>query len=530
MPIYLANIPAPPFDSFGPFRIYGLTMAIAIAVGVLISHKRWIKIHPGSTLILDIFLPVVISGIVGARIYHLFTGYDWDEQGMSGVINLRNGGISIWGAVIGGAIAVGVLSRIKKFSFLELGDTIAPALLIAQAIGRLGNYFNQELFGRELNTFWALKVDEMFRPVGFENVTTFHPTFIYEMVWNIGLALAIIVYQRRSKTWVTGQGLALYVAGYTLFRTFLETVRIDKATQLFGIRFNLMFSASLFILAVLWLIFLRKFHHKTTDTPPRVIILGMTKTFDATAQPADNLPKTVAAKVVHVTKSYGSGEAQVSALDDVTVDFYQGEFTAIMGPSGSGKSTLLHCIAGLDRVSAGEVWLGSTDITRLNERKMTLIRRERLGFIFQSFNLLPMLNAKENIELPLRLARTKIDKGWFERVVATVGLQNRLAHKPSELSGGQQQRVAVARALASKPEIIFADEPTGNLDSKSGSEVLKFMREAVDEHKQTIVMVTHDPVAASYADRVVFLSDGKVVNEMDDPSSGAILDYLKGLG
>jgi len=238
----------------------------------------------------------------------------------------------------------------------------------------------------------------------------------------------------------------------------------------------------------------------------------------------------VAARAVHVTKTYGSGEAQVKALDDVSVDFAAGEFTAIMGPSGSGKSTLLHCIAGLDRATAGEVWLGPTDITRLKERKMTLIRRERIGFIFQAFNLLPTLNAKENIELPLRLAKQKPDRSWFDQVVSTVGLGNRLSHKPSELSGGQQQRVAVARALASRPEIIFADEPTGNLDSKSGGEVLKFMREAVDEHHQTIVMVTHDPVAASYADRVVFLSDGKVVNEMRDPSAGAILDYLKGLG
>ena len=237
----------------------------------------------------------------------------------------------------------------------------------------------------------------------------------------------------------------------------------------------------------------------------------------------------VAARAVHVTKTYGSGEAQIKALDDVSVDFNAGQFTAIMGPSGSGKSTLLHCIAGLDRATGGEIWLGQTDITRLKEKKMTLIRRERIGFIFQSFNLLPTLNAKENIELPLRLAGAKADKDWFNKVVDTVGLQNRLTHKPSELSGGQQQRVAVARALASRPEVIFADEPTGNLDSKSGSEVLKFMREAVDGHNQTIVMVTHDPVAASYADRVVFLSDGKIVNDMSSPSSSAILDYLKGL-
>lgn len=239
---------------------------------------------------------------------------------------------------------------------------------------------------------------------------------------------------------------------------------------------------------------------------------------------------TVAARAVHITKTYGVGEAQINALDDVSVDFAQGEFTAIMGPSGSGKSTLLHCIAGLDRVSGGEVWLGDTDITRLSEKKLTLVRRKRLGFIFQAFNLLPTLNAKENIELPLRLAKEKTDAKWFERVVETVGLKDRLKHKPSELSGGQQQRVAVARALASNPELIFADEPTGNLDSKAGSDVLKFMRAAVDEHDQTIVMVTHDPVAASYADRIVFLADGKIVDEMREPTATAVLDRLKDLG
>ncbi len=238
----------------------------------------------------------------------------------------------------------------------------------------------------------------------------------------------------------------------------------------------------------------------------------------------------IAARAVHVTKTYGSGEAQINALDDVSVDFASGELTAIMGPSGSGKSTLLHCIAGLDRVTGGEVWLGDTDITRLREKKLTLVRRKRLGFIFQSFNLLPTLNAKENIELPLRLAKKKPEKGWFDKVVETVGLSNRLSHKPSELSGGQQQRVAVARALASKPEIIFADEPTGNLDSKSGTHVLEFLRSAVKDYGQTIVMVTHDANAAAYADRIVFLGDGKVVDEMREPTAGAILDRLKSLG
>lgn len=244
----------------------------------------------------------------------------------------------------------------------------------------------------------------------------------------------------------------------------------------------------------------------------------------------EKIPSQFAAKTVHVTKTYGSGEAQINALDDVSVEFNTGEFTAIMGPSGSGKSTLMHCIAGLDKVNAGEVWLGDTDITRMSEKKLTLIRREKIGFIFQAFNLLPTLNAKENIELPMALAKKKTNKTWFDKVVETVGLKDRLTHKPSELSGGQQQRVAVARALASEPQVIFADEPTGNLDSKAGSEVLKFMRNAVDEHDQTIVMVTHDANAAAYADRIVFLSDGKIVDEMRKPTSGKILDRLKSLG
>lgn len=259
---FLATIPAPPFDSFGPVQIYGITMAIAIAVAIFITHKRWQSKHAGSTLVLDIFLPVVISGIAGARIYHLFTGYDWDSQGIAGTINLRNGGLSIWGAVIGGALCVVVLSKIKKFSFLEFGDAIAPALLVAQAIGRLGNYFNQELFGRELNAFWALEVDELYRPSGFESVQTFHPTFLYEMIWNLVLALVIVVYQRKSKNWTTGQGLALYIAGYTLFRSFLETIRVDKATELFGVRFNLMLSLTLCVLASTWLIVLTKKRQK----------------------------------------------------------------------------------------------------------------------------------------------------------------------------------------------------------------------------------------------------------------------------
>lgn len=213
---------------------------------------------------------------------------------------------------------------------------------------------------------------------------------------------------------------------------------------------------------------------------------------------------SIAAKAIHVTKSYGIDEAQINALDDVTVEFNTGEFTAIMGPSGSGKSTLMHCIAGLDRISSGEVWIGDIDITRMSEKKLTLIRRKKIGFIFQSFNLLPTLNARENIELPSSLSGRKTEKKWFDQVIEILGIKDRLLHKPSELSGGQQQRVAVARALAAQPEVIFADEPTGNLDSKAGTQVLKFMRDAVDEHNQTIVMVTHDAHAAAFADRIIF--------------------------
>ena len=259
-------------------------------------------------------------------------------------------------------------------------------------------------------------------------------------------------------------------------------------------------------------------------------LLGMTTTSDLSTPPANSGATNVAAKAVHVTKTYGKGEAQVNALDDVTAEFHKGEFTAIMGPSGSGKSTLLHCIAGLDRVTGGEVWIGETDITRMSEKKLTLVRRQRIGFIFQSFNLLPTLSAKENIELPQRLAKGKSNKAFTDKVVNILGIRDRLSHKPSELSGGQQQRVAVARALARQPEIVFADEPTGNLDSKSGTEVLKYIRNAVDEFNQTIVMVTHDAAAAAYADRVIFLKDGKVVNEMRDPDASSIFDYIKSLG
>ena len=217
------------------------------------------------------------------------------------------------------------------------------------------------------------------------------------------------------------------------------------------------------------------------------------------------------------------------ALDGVTVEFRAGEFTAIMGPSGSGKSTLMHCLAGLDSLTSGRAFIGDVELSSLNERQLTHLRREQVGFVFQAFNLIPTLSARENIELPLDLGDVEPDAEWVDRVIDAVGLRDRLDHKPAELSGGQQQRVAVARALASKPKIIFADEPTGNLDSKSSSDVLGFMRRAVKEFGQTIVMVTHDPNAASYADRVIFLADGKVVDEIDEPTAERVLDRMKRL-
>jgi putative ABC transport system ATP-binding protein len=228
-----------------------------------------------------------------------------------------------------------------------------------------------------------------------------------------------------------------------------------------------------------------------------------------------------------VTKAYGSGETRVLALDAVDVDILRGRFTAIMGPSGSGKSTLMHCLAGLDTVSEGRIWIGDTEITTLKDKKLTQLRRDKIGFIFQSFNLLPTLNAAENITLPMDIAGRKVDRDWLDRVVATVGLADRLKHRPTQLSGGQQQRVAVARALAARPEIIFGDEPTGNLDSRAGAEVLGFLRRSVDELGQTIVMVTHDPVAASYADRVLYLADGRIVDEMLSPTADSVLERMK---
>ncbi|WP_399467583.1 ABC transporter ATP-binding protein [Streptomyces venezuelae] len=235
----------------------------------------------------------------------------------------------------------------------------------------------------------------------------------------------------------------------------------------------------------------------------------------------------VAARARQVVKAYGSGETRVVALDSVDVDIARGQFTAIMGPSGSGKSTLMHCLAGLDTVTSGEIYLDETEITRLKDKKLTQLRRDRIGFIFQAFNLLPTLSALENITLPMDIAGRKADAEWLRRVVDTVGLSERLRHRPNQLSGGQQQRVAVARALAARPEIIFGDEPTGNLDSRAGAEVLGFLRTSVDELGQTIVMVTHDPVAASYADRVLYLADGRIVDEMERPTADAVLDRMK---
>ncbi|MGY0486093.1 ABC transporter ATP-binding protein [Streptomyces sp. WG-D5] len=236
---------------------------------------------------------------------------------------------------------------------------------------------------------------------------------------------------------------------------------------------------------------------------------------------------TAAARATDLSKVYGQGETKVVALDQVSVDFRQAEFTAIMGPSGSGKSTLMHCVAGLDTFSSGSVRIGETELGSLKDKQLTKLRRDKIGFIFQAFNLLPTLTALENITLPMDIAGRKPDKQWVENVIQMVGLSGRLGHRPAQLSGGQQQRVAVARALASKPEIIFGDEPTGNLDSRSGAEVLGFLRNSVRELGQTVVMVTHDPVAAAYADRVVFLADGRIVDDMVDPSADSVLDRMK---
>jgi putative ABC transport system ATP-binding protein len=237
----------------------------------------------------------------------------------------------------------------------------------------------------------------------------------------------------------------------------------------------------------------------------------------------------VAARAIGLTKTYGERDATVRALDDVSVEFERARFSAIMGPSGSGKSTLLHCMAGLDKPTSGQVLIGDVDLTTLSEKDLTLLRRKSVGFVFQAYNLVPTLTASENITLPLDIAGEEPDKAWFDEVVDTVGIRDRLSHRPAELSGGQQQRVAGARALVSRPEIVFADEPTGNLDSKASQEILTFLRSAVKDHGQTIVMVTHDASAASFADRIVFLGDGRVVDEMLEPTTERVLDRLKSL-
>jgi putative ABC transport system ATP-binding protein len=237
----------------------------------------------------------------------------------------------------------------------------------------------------------------------------------------------------------------------------------------------------------------------------------------------------IAARAINLTKVYGSGDTRVRALDAVSADFAKGEFTAIMGPSGSGKSTLMHCLAGLDSASDGSVLIGDTELTGLSDKKMTQLRRDRIGFVFQAFNLVPTLTALENITLPVDIAGRKPNQEWLDSVINTLGLRDRLSHRPSELSGGQQQRVACARALASQPEIIFGDEPTGNLDSRSSGAVLGILRNSVTHLGQTVVIVTHDPRAASYADRVVFLADGQIVDELRQPTADGVLDRMKHL-
>ena len=248
------------------------------------------------------------------------------------------------------------------------------------------------------------------------------------------------------------------------------------------------------------------------------------------ARPVGVRAADTAARAVDAVKVYGSGEAAVRALDGVTVDFDRAKYTAIMGPSGSGKSTLLHCMAGLDRLTSGQVFIGEVDLASLHEKALTRLRRDKIGFVFQAYNLVPTLTALENITLPMDIAGRDPDRAWLDTVIDTIGIRDRLGHVPSQLSGGQQQRVAAGRALSSRPEIVFADEPTGNLDSKSGAELLEFLQRAVREFGQTIVMVTHDPVAAGYADRVVFLADGRIVDAMEAPTAERVLDRMKTLG
>jgi putative ABC transport system ATP-binding protein len=259
-------------------------------------------------------------------------------------------------------------------------------------------------------------------------------------------------------------------------------------------------------------------------------LIAMTTPFAPPASITSFAPGQAAASVSQAIKVYGSGDSEVRALDGVTVGFERGKFTAIMGPSGSGKSTLMHCVAGLDSLTSGQAFIGDLDLSSLNEKGRTLVRRDRLGFIFQSFNLIPTLTALENITLPMALAGRSPDQHWLDQVVTTVGLKDRLSHRPSELSGGQQQRVAVARALASSPELVLADEPTGNLDSRASGEILAFLRHATGELGQTVVMVTHDPSAASYSDRVVFLADGRVRSELENPTAETVLAKMRTLG
>jgi putative ABC transport system ATP-binding protein len=239
---------------------------------------------------------------------------------------------------------------------------------------------------------------------------------------------------------------------------------------------------------------------------------------------------SAAAQAIGATKVYGNGDTAVLALDEVDVTFERGRFTAVMGPSGSGKSTLMHCVAGLDTLTTGRVLVGEVDLSTLSDKELTRLRRDRIGFVFQAFNLIPTLTAAENIVLPDRLAGRRADAAWVDEVVAAVGLGDRLGHRPSELSGGQQQRVAVARALAGRPDIVFADEPTGNLDSRTGAEILGFLRRAVDDMGQTVVMVTHEPTAAAHADEVVFLADGRIVDGLDSPTATTVLDRMSSLG
>lgn len=255
--------------------------------------------------------------------------------------------------------------------------------------------------------------------------------------------------------------------------------------------------------------------------------VGMSPTPSASpATEKDNVVKRIAARAVGLAKRYGHGDTTVTALAGIDVEFRVGEFTAIMGPSGSGKSTLMHCMAGLDETSDGQAWIGDTELSRLKDKEITALRRDRLGFVFQSFNLVPTLNARENITLPSDIAGRKVDQEWFDEVTGRLGLTPRLGHRPAELSGGQQQRVACARALVGRPDLVFGDEPTGNLDSNASREVLSILRSAVDDMDQTVVIVTHDPVAAAWADRVIFLADGKIVDELIDPNRDSILQKM----